>query len=86
MNHSDHASEPRGFWRTPWGIAVCALLAIAGLSLLLDHRDHALQYAPYLLILACPLMHFFMPGHGHGGSHHGGKEKESDGHDGAAKK
>jgi hypothetical protein len=55
------------FWRTPWGIAVCALLAVAGLSLLLDHRDHALQYLPYLLVLACPLMHFFMPGHGHGG-------------------
>ena len=70
MNHSDHATpEPGSFWRTAWGIAVCALLAIAGLAFILDHRAHALQWLPYALILACPLMHFFMPGHGHGGSH-----------------
>ena len=28
----------------------------------------SLAFSPYLLLLACPLMHFF--GHGHGHSHH----------------
>lgn len=77
--------ESRSFWRSSWGIALCGLLVIAALGLLLDHRDHALQYLPYLLILACPLMHFFMPGHGHGGSHQS-REGESGGVDRAAKK
>jgi hypothetical protein len=30
---------------------------------------------PFLLILACPLMHIFMHG-GHGGHHHGGGDTE----------
>jgi hypothetical protein len=42
--------------------------AIAGLAVLFlsGHRDHALDYLPFLLLLACPLMHLFM----HGGHHH----------------
>lgn len=41
--------------------------------LLRDHWGHALGVLPYLLFLACPLMHLFMH-HGHGGHghHHGG--------------
>jgi hypothetical protein len=31
-----------------------------------DHYAHALGALPYLLLLACPLMHPFMH-HGHGG-------------------
>jgi hypothetical protein len=33
-----------------------------------EHWGHALGFAPYLLFLACPLMHLF---HGHGGHDHG---------------
>jgi len=41
--------------------------------LLSEHRAHFFGVLPYLLLLACPLMHFFMHrGHGHGGQ---GKDK-----------
>jgi hypothetical protein len=33
--------------------------------LLTQHRAHVLGALPYLLLLACPLMHLFMH-HGHG--------------------
>jgi hypothetical protein len=49
-------------------------LAIAGYFLFTEHRAHILPYLPFLLLLACPLMHFFMHrghGHGHGGHEHG---------------
>jgi Protein of unknown function (DUF2933) len=40
---------------------------VAGFFLWTEHRAHAFQYLPYLLVLACPLMHFFH--HGGGGRH-----------------
>jgi hypothetical protein len=43
-------------------------LAAAGLFWLLEeHWRHVLGYLPYLLFLACPLMHLFMH---HGHAHH----------------
>lgn len=41
-----------------WGF-----LLVAAYFLLTEHRAHFIQYLPFLLVLACPLMHFF---HGHG--------------------
>ncbi len=40
-------------------------LAFAMLLLLTEHRAHVLGILPYLILLACPLMHLFMH-HGHG--------------------
>lgn len=40
-------------------------LAIAGFFLLAEHQAHVLGALPYLLLLACPLMHLFMH-HDHG--------------------
>lgn len=40
-------------------------LAFALLLLLTEHRAHALGILPYLILLACPLLHLFMH-HGHG--------------------
>lgn len=40
-------------------------LAVAGFFLFTEHRAHVLGILPYLLLLACPLMHLFMH-HGHG--------------------
>ena len=49
-------------------------LVIAGYFLFTEHRAHVLPYLPFLLLLACPLMHFFMHrGHGNGGHEHGGR-------------
>lgn len=43
-------------------------LAVAGFFLWTEHRAHLLGVLPYLLVLACPLMHLFHHGHDH---HHG---------------
>lgn len=45
--------------------------AIAVYFVVAEHRAHALQFLPYALLLACPLLHLF---HGHGGH---GKDKGS---------
>lgn len=53
------------------GFLQMTLLAIAAAGLfwlLREHWNHALGYLPYLLFLACPLMHLFMH-HGHGHDH-----------------
>ncbi|QQZ39453.1 DUF2933 domain-containing protein [Pseudomonas sp. SK3(2021)] len=53
-------------------------LAIIGYFLFTEHRAHVVPYLPFLLLLACPLMHFFMHrGHGHG--RHGQDEKTEHG-------
>jgi hypothetical protein len=47
---------------------------IAGYFLLTEHRAHVVQYLPFVLILACPLLHLF---HGHGGhAGHGGHDEK----------
>ncbi len=51
-------------------MAALAFLAIAGFFLLSEHRAHAFGLLPYLLLLACPLLHFL---------HHGGHKGPSSG-------
>ena len=52
------------------------IFAAIGLYYLLTaHRAHLLDYLPYLLLMACPLMHLF---HRHGG---GGHQQHGDRHD-----
>jgi len=64
--------------KTTSGWIIAAVLAIGIALALADHWVHVLGVLPYLVILACPLMHLFMhrghgghSGHGHG--QHGGK-------------
>lgn len=65
-NHSRHDAEPKGFWRSRYAIGLLVLGTIAAFFLLSEHRAHFLGALPYLLLLACPLMHVFMHrGHGH---------------------
>jgi hypothetical protein len=53
-----------GFWR-PANLAFCGFLVIAAFFLLTEHRAHVFGILPYLLLLACPLLHLFMHrGHG----------------------
>lgn len=76
MNYSDQPSGSGNFWKSTPGVALCAFLAIGGLLLIIEHRDHALGWLPWLLVLACPLMHLFMH-RGHSG-HAGREEPRSD--------
>lgn len=46
-----------------------AFCVIAAVFLIYEHTAHVLGILPYLLLLACPLMHIFMH-HGHHGGHH----------------
>lgn len=63
-HHEHHASgkPPRGGLPTRW--VLIGFLLIAGYFLWTEHRAHVIQYLPFALLLACPLLHFF---HGHGG-------------------
>lgn len=49
-------------------IAWVVFAAVAAFYLWTEHRAHLLGALPYLLLLACPLMHVFMY-HGHHGRH-----------------
>jgi hypothetical protein len=51
------------------------MLAIAatGVYLLWNHKGHVLAAAPYLLLLACPLLHLF--GHRHSHDRHNGQSQ-----------
>lgn len=66
-------AERRGVSRST--VALFAFLAIGGFFLYTEHRAHVFGFLPYLLILACPLMHLFHHG-GHGG--HGGHDHGRD--------
>jgi hypothetical protein len=63
-------SKPR--WRLPSGVVFIGFLAIAAFFLFTEHRAHVLGILPFLLLLACPLMHLM---HGHGG--HGSRHEDS---------
>ena len=67
-----------GFWRSRTGLVTLGFIAIALFFLLTEHRAHVFGALPWLLILACPLMHLFMHrGHGHGGRHqHDGQKPD----------
>jgi len=69
------ASERQSFWLTPKGLAALGLIGAVTYFLLMEHRQHLFAALPFLIILACPLMHIFMHGN-HGG--HGGHEHEDD--------
>uniref|UniRef100_UPI0038B65B35 DUF2933 domain-containing protein n=1 Tax=Sabulicella rubraurantiaca TaxID=2811429 RepID=UPI0038B65B35 len=61
------------------GIAVLGFVLVAAFYVVREHWGHVLGALPYLLLLACPLMHLFMHG-GHGHSHGGrasGSSRES---------
>lgn len=63
------AIQPRqraGWCPSRTTLALLGFLAVAAFLLLAGHTDHAIAALPFLLILACPLMHLFMTHRGHG--------------------
>lgn len=73
MEHHDQGEHPR---RGKW--VLIGFLAVAGFFLWTEHRAHLLGALPFLLLLACPLMHMFHHGHGSHGHDHGNHEKSGD--------
>lgn len=76
---SEHPNQQydQGGRRDRW--IFIAFAAIALFFILAEHRAHAIEYLPFLLLAACPLLHFF---HGHGGHRgHGGHGENERGKD-----
>jgi hypothetical protein len=69
QEHQHDADRHAG--RSKW--ALIGFLLVAAYFLYTEHRAHVLGALPYLLLLACPLMHLFHHGHGHHGAKSGGR-------------
>ncbi|MBI4367695.1 MAG: DUF2933 domain-containing protein [Deltaproteobacteria bacterium] len=67
------AAQFHRFLGSKLGLTVTLPLAVLGTYLLWNHTGHVFYALPYLILLACPLMHVF--GHGHGHSHKPENEK-----------
>jgi hypothetical protein len=57
--------------KSPAGIFMLLAAMVGAYYLLTEHFAHVTQAIPYLILLACPLMHVFGHGHGHGHGHGG---------------
>lgn len=66
-----HEQDSRDSKNTRSNIAMWVFLGFIAYFLITEHWAHIVPYLPWLILLACPLMHLFM----HGGHNH-------DGHDG----
>ena len=79
MTEHDHSGSEAparpGFWKSRFGMALIVFLAITGILVAFEHREHILtsDWSLGLLLLVCVGMHLFMHA-GHGG-HSGGDEK-----------
>lgn len=76
-------AEAGGFWTSKTGLVTIAFLLIAAFFLLTEHWAHTFGVLPFVLLLACPLLHMFMHGghRGHGG--HGGNARHKEPEPGA---
>jgi len=66
---SPQPHDTPSFWRSRAALGLLVMGAVAAWYLWAEHRAHLLGALPYLILLACPLMHVFMH-RGHGGHHH----------------
>ena len=73
MDHEKHSDSDGSWLRSRSGLVYFGFAAIALFFLWEEHKAHLLGALPYILLLLCPLMHFF-----HGG--HRGKDTEHKGH------
>ena len=72
-HHPDSHEEASSNSRFKW--ILMSFIVVAAFFLFTEHQAHILGALPYLILLACPLMHFFMH-RGHGHSH--GADKAHD--------
>ena len=67
-----HGQPTPSFWRSRYGIGWLVLAGIAAWFLWTEHRAHLFGALPWLVLLACQLMHVFMHRGHHGHHGHGG--------------
>jgi len=79
---TEQRPQPGPWFRSRSGLVLLAFLLIAGFFLVTEHAAHLLGILPFLLLLACPLLHFLHGGHGGGhGGHDGGGRPPRQGED-----
>lgn len=69
MDSHDGSAPRQRAGRGKW--VLFGFLAVAAYFLWTEHQAHLMGALPYLLLLACPLMHLFHHGHGGHGHRHG---------------
>ena len=77
--------DQHGFYGAPhqnWSwMVLLGFAVIAGFLLFSEHRAHLFGALPYLLLLACPILHLFHhAGHGRRGGGDNGATKNTSGH------
>jgi len=78
VQNESESNTQRSPFRIPIWLGFCLFLAIAVFFLWEEHRAHILGAVPYVLLLLCPVIHFFMHGR------HGGHGRSGSGHEGHA--
>lgn len=66
-SHSTSNNDEKPHHQDSWlfsrtGLVTVGVVAILGFLVYTGHSAHLLGFAPFLLLLACPLMHVFMHG------------------------
>lgn len=83
-NKEQEKASEKSFWFTLPGIIALIIIAIIGYYLITEHGAHIAGFFagfPWLLLLLlCPLMHFFM--HGKHSGHSGGNDANKHHHEG----
>lgn len=74
MDRPDASSAPHPR-PTALSIALCAISVAAAFYLWIEHRPHLLGVLPYVLLVACPIMHLLMH-RGHHRHHDAGTRSE----------
>lgn len=72
MNHDQNSHEQPGDTQRKISrsrLVTIGFLLVIGYFLWTEHRAHVIQFLPFLLLAACPLMHMFMH-HGQGLGQH----------------
>ncbi|MBE9135665.1 DUF2933 domain-containing protein [Nodosilinea sp. LEGE 07088] len=62
-------------WKSPVGIGLLFCLGLVAAVAIPQFRIGLPAFAPYLLLLLCPLMHLFMNGYSNPHSHPAGKKE-----------
>ncbi|MGH1419906.1 MAG: DUF2933 domain-containing protein [Hyphomicrobiaceae bacterium] len=76
-HHHNNNKQEKGFLKSRAFFVLLGFLAIVVVLLWQEHQAHILGTGLLLLILACPLMHFFMHRGGHSHSGHGGHKSHN---------
>ena len=72
---TERTSHPERFHIPTW-LGLCFFLGVAMFFLWEEHEAHILGVLPYLLLLACPIVHLFMH-RGHGGHRAGHSDRDT---------